>query len=185
MASLFHPWNRPFESRDLIASLRVRHDGLKERMTTTMKAIARFAPATARILLGLVFFVFGLNGFLQLLPQPPLPDSAAAFLGALAATGYMFPLIKGVEVIGGALLLSNRFVPLALAILAPNVVNILLFHAVLAPGGLPVAVLILALEIFTAWSYRDAYASMLRARSASKVTSSAGHAAAAVSGSAA
>jgi hypothetical protein len=80
----------------------------------------------------------------------------------------MFPLIKGIEVIGGALLLSNRFVPLALTIVAPNVVNILLFHAVLARGGLPVALVVLALELFTAWSYRDAYASLLRARAAPK-----------------
>jgi hypothetical protein len=100
-----------------------------------------------------------------------------AFMGALAATGYMFPLIKGVEVIGGALLLSNRFVPLALAIVAPNVVNIVLFHAILAPGGLPVALIVLALEIFTAWSYRNAYASMLHARTAPRASSTASPAA--------
>ncbi len=135
-----------------------------------MNPISRFAPAAARILLGLIFFVFGLNGFLQFIPQPPLPDRAGAFLGALAATGYMFPLIKGVEVIAGALLLSNRFVPLALAVIAPNVVNIVLFHAVLAPGGLPMAIIVLGLEVFTAWSYRDAYASMLRPRTAPKVS---------------
>jgi uncharacterized membrane protein YphA (DoxX/SURF4 family) len=131
-----------------------------------MNAISRNAPAVSRILLGLVFFVFGLNGFLQFMPQPPMPERAGAFLGALAATGYMFPLIKSVEVVGGALLLSNRFVPLALAIIAPNVVNIVLFHTVLAPGGLPVAIIVLGLELFSAWSYRDAYASMLRARTA-------------------
>jgi uncharacterized membrane protein YphA (DoxX/SURF4 family) len=129
-----------------------------------MNAISRFAPSAARLLLGLVFFVFGLNGFLQFLPTPPAPERAMAFMGALAATGYMFPLIKSVEVIGGVLLLANRFVPLALAILAPNVVNIVLFHAVLAPGGLPVALFVLALELFTAWSYRDAFAPMLRTR---------------------
>ncbi len=132
-----------------------------------MNAISRFAPAVARVLLGLVFFVFGLNGFLGFIPQPPMPDKAGAFMGALAATGYMFPLIKSVEVVGGALLLSNRFVPLALAVLAPNVVNIVLFHAVLAPGGLPVAIFVLVLELFGAWSNRDAYASMLRARTGS------------------
>ena len=135
-----------------------------------MNSISRFAPSASRFLLGLVFFVFGLNGFLQFLPQPPAPERAGAFLGALAATGYMFPLIKSVEVIGGALLLSNRFVPLALAILAPNVVNIVLYHANLAPGGLPVALFMLALEVFTAWSYRDAYASMLHARTAPRVS---------------
>jgi uncharacterized membrane protein YphA (DoxX/SURF4 family) len=136
-----------------------------------MNSISRLAPSASRIVLGLIFFVFGLNGFLQFIPQPPAPAKAMAFLGALAATGYMFPLIKSVEVIGGALLLSNRFVPLALAIVAPNVVNILLFHAVLAPGGLPVALLVLALELFTAWSYRDAYASMLHARTTPKASS--------------
>jgi uncharacterized membrane protein YphA (DoxX/SURF4 family) len=135
-----------------------------------MNAISRFAPSAARLLLGLVFFVLGLNGFLQFLPQPPAPEKAMAFLGALAATGYMFPLLKSVEVIGGALLLSNRFVPLALAIVAPNVVNIVLFHAVLAPGGLPVALIVLALELFTAWSYREAFAPMLRTRTAPKAS---------------
>src|ERR1700686_1265409 len=124
-----------------------------------MNAISRFAPSASRIVLGLIFFVFGLNGFLQFMPQPPIPDKAGAFAGALAATGYMFPLIKSVEVIGGAMLLSNRFVPLALAILAPNVVNIVLFHALLAPGGLGVALVVLALELAAAWSYRDAFTS--------------------------
>ena len=138
-----------------------------------MNSISRLAPSASRILLGLVFFVFGLNGFLQFLPQPPAPARAMAFMGALAATGYMFPLIKSIEVIGGALLLSNRFVPLALAIVAPNVVNILMFHTFLAPGGLPVALFVLALELFTAWSYRNAYASMLHARTAPKASDTA------------
>lgn len=133
-----------------------------------MNTLQRFIPNASRILLGLVFFVFGLNGFLQFIPQPPMPEKAGMFMGALAAAGYMFPLIKGVEVVGGAMLLSNRFVPLALAIVAPNVVNIVLFHAVLAPAGLPVALVVLALEIVLAWSYRDSYASMLRARTAPK-----------------
>src|SRR5579859_1765268 len=114
-----------------------------------MNTISRLAPTASRILLGLIFFVFGLNGFLQFIPQPPMPAQAGAFMGGLAAAGYMFPLIKGVEVVGGALLLSNRYVPLALAIIAPNVVNIVLFHSLLAPGGLGVAVTVLALEIFT------------------------------------
>jgi len=138
-----------------------------------MNAVSRIAPNASRILLGLIFFVFGLNGFLQFMPSPPIPGAAGAFAGALAATGYMFPLIKSVEVIAGLLLLSNRFVPLALAVLAPNVVNILLFHAVLAPGGVVIALFVLALELFTAWSYRDAYASMLHARTAPTASSTA------------
>jgi hypothetical protein len=138
-----------------------------------MNTITRHAPTASRILLGLIFFVFGLNGFLQFIPQPPPPAGAAAFFGALAATGYMLPLIGVAQVVGGAMLLSNRYVPLALAILAPIVVNIVLFHAFLAPGGLGVALAVLALEIFTAWSHRDAYASMLRARTSPKVSSKA------------
>ena len=123
------------------------------------------APQVARIVFGLLFFVFGINGFLNFIPQPAPPEPAMAFLGALAATGYMFPLIKGTEIVVGALLLSNRFVPLALALIAPNVVNIVLFHAVLAPGGLGLALPVLALELYLAWSYRAAYASMLVAKS--------------------
>jgi len=135
-----------------------------------MNSIPRLLPTVARYLLGVLFFVFGLNGFLQFLPQPPVPAAAGSFLGALAATGYMFPLIKIIEVAGGAMLLSNRFVPLALALLAPNVVNIVLFHAVLAPGGLVIAGIVLALEIGLVIANRDAYAPMLRARTETKST---------------
>lgn len=121
-------------------------------------------PTVARVLLGLVFLVFGLNGFLQFMPQPPMPEKAGAFLGGLAASGYLFPLLKSVEVAAGALLLSNRFVPLALALLAPVLVNIVAFHVVLAPGGLGIALVLLGLELYLAWAYRDAYKPMLAAR---------------------
>lgn len=122
-------------------------------------------PTIARIGLGLAFLVFGLNGFLQFLPQPPMSGAPADFLGALFVTGYMFPLIKGTEVVAGALLLSNRFVPLALTLLAPILVNIVAFHAVLAGGGgLGLPLVLLALEIALAYFYRDAFAPMLRAR---------------------
>ena len=116
----------------------------------------------ARILLGLIFFVFGLNGFLQFLPQPPMPEAAGAFAGALAATGYMFPLIKGIEVICGALLLAGQFVPLALVLLAPIIVNIVLFHAVLAPEGVVMTIVILALELVLARAHWSAYAPLLK-----------------------
>jgi uncharacterized membrane protein YphA (DoxX/SURF4 family) len=134
------------------------------------RTIRAYAPAVGRVLLGLVFFVFGLNGFLQFLPapSPPPPEAAMAFAGALMKTGYMFPLIKGTEVIVGAFLLSNRFVPLALALIAPIVVNIVAFHAVLAPSGIGLAILVLALELLLAWSYRDAYRPMLAPRSSAR-----------------
>lgn len=125
---------------------------------------ARSIAVTAtRILLGLIFFVFGLNGFLHFIPQPPMAGNAAVLMGGFAAAGYMFPLIKGTEVLGGALLLSNRFVPLGLALLAPVIVNIVLFHAFLAPPN-PITFIILLGELFLAWSYRSAFAPMLRAK---------------------
>jgi len=131
-----------------------------------MSNIASKIPSAARLLLGLVFTVFGLNGFLHFIPTPPMSGPAGAFGGAMFATGYLFQLVKSTEVIGGLLLLSNRFVPLALALLAPVVVNIVAFHTFLAPSGLPLPLLILALEIYLARSYRDAYSSMLQARTA-------------------
>ncbi|WP_437574017.1 DoxX family protein [Sorangium sp. So ce887] len=138
-----------------------------------MNIVKRFAPAAARTLLGLVFFVFGLNGFLQFLPQPPAPEAAASFGAALAATGYMFPLIKGTEVVAGALLLSNRYVPLALALLAPIVVNIVAFHTFLTPPN-PVAWLILALGLYLAFAYRAAFRPMLAARVDAGIAASSG-----------
>lgn len=130
------------------------------------KAVARHAPGVARFLLGSVFFVFGLNGFLNFIPAPAegIPAGAMAFGGALMKTGYMFPLIKGTEVVAGALLLANRYVALALAILAPVIINIVAFHAFLAPDGMGMAVGVLALELFLAWSLRSAYAPMCAAR---------------------
>jgi len=113
----------------------------------------------ARVALGLIFVVCGLNGFLDFLPHPtaPIPDGALSFAGALMGSGYFFPLLKGTEVLAGALLLSNRLVPLALIILAPVIVNIVAFHAFLAPSGLGLALILLVLEASLAWSYRAAY----------------------------
>ncbi len=126
--------------------------------------IADKAPHGARILLGLIFTVFGLNGFFHFLPVQPMPGAAGAFIGALLATKYMFPLIKSVEVAAGVALLANRFVPLALVLLAPVVVNIALFHAVLAPSGIGMALVIVALGLYLAWSHRHAYRPLLQSR---------------------
>jgi uncharacterized membrane protein YphA (DoxX/SURF4 family) len=122
------------------------------------------APNIARIVFGLILLVFGLNGFLRFLPMPPPPERAMSFFMELVGTGYMLPLIKGVEVVTGVLLLSNRFVPLALALVAPNVVNIVLFHLFLAPSGIPLAIVVLALEAYLAWVYRETYRPMLVSR---------------------
>jgi hypothetical protein len=128
------------------------------------RSFYRYIPTAARVLLGLVFFVFGLNGFLHFIPQPPPPAPAMALFGALLGTGYMLPLIFGTQLLVGVLLLTNRFVPLALALIAPVIVNIMMFHVVLAPSGLPLAFVVLALELLLAWSYRGAFRPMLAAR---------------------
>ena len=130
------------------------------------KSFARHFPTAARILLGFLFFAGGLANLLNLTPQTPLPEGAAAFADALMKTGYMLPLIFGTQFIVGTLLLANRFVPLALALLAPFVVNSVAFHAFLEPSGRPVALAVLALEIYLAWAYRKAYRSMLAAKTA-------------------
>lgn len=124
-----------------------------------------YLPAVARVLMGLVFLVTGLNGFLQFLPQPAtIPEGAAAFAGALMKTGYMFPLIMGTQLVVGVLLLANRFVPLALVLIAPVIVNIIGFHVFLAPAGIGPGALVLILEIYLVWEYRSSYGPMLAPR---------------------
>lgn len=123
--------------------------------------LSRKAPVIARIFLGALFLLFGLNGFLHFLPMPPAPEKAGAFLGALAATGYMFPLIKGTEVVAGLLLLSGRFVPLALTLLAPVVVNIVAYHAVLAPEGVAFPIVLAVVGLYLAYAYRSAFKGVL------------------------
>ena len=105
----------------------------------------------ARVLLGLIFFVFGLNGFLNFIPPQPMPDGAMAFVTGLMGAKYFFPFLKATETICGALLLANAMVPLALVVLAPIIINIFLFHAFLAPSGLPLPLVIGVLEIYLAF----------------------------------
>ena len=133
-----------------------------------MQILQSKAPLVARFALGAIFLVFGLNGFFQFLPQPaePPPPGAMAFAGALFQTGYMFPLIKGTEVLAGALLLSGRYVALALTLLAPIVVNIVAFHLFLAPGTGPlvIAFTVLALGLYLAWTERAVFKPLFETR---------------------
>lgn len=130
------------------------------------KSFTRHFPAIARFLMGLPLLVFGLNAFLNFIPQPttPLPEGAAAFLGALIKTGYMMKLIGVTHLSVGATLLSNRFVPLGLALFAPFIVNSVAFHSCLERTGLPMALVFLALEVYLAWKYRRAFLPMLASR---------------------
>jgi uncharacterized membrane protein YphA (DoxX/SURF4 family) len=129
------------------------------------KSVTRFLPAIARILVGLMFLVFGLNGFLNFIPRPkgPMPEGVAEFMDSFTKAGYMW-VVSGTEVIVAVLLLLNRFVPLALALIAPIIVGILTFHVFLAPSSIGPGLVLLGLELYLAWSYRGAFRPMLAAR---------------------
>ncbi len=116
-----------------------------------------------RILLGLVFFVFGLNKFLNFIPAQMPPGVAGQFTLILLSTHYIW-LIGAVEVIGGALLLAGRYVPLGLLFLAPVIVNILTVNALMMPAGLPIGIIVLLLWLVTAWSVRSAFWPVVQAR---------------------
>ncbi len=123
----------------------------------------KFAVIGARILLGLVFVVFGLNGFFNFIPTPEMNEAAGSFMGALVATGYFMMVVKAVEVAAGLMILTGRFLPLGLIILAPVSVHILLLHAFLDQGGLPMAIFIILAQLFLAWAYRDSFSGVLQA----------------------
>lgn len=129
-----------------------------------MNLVQKHLPTAARLFLGLVFTVFGLNFFLHFITPPAPPARAAAFAGALFGSGYFFQMLKVTEIAAGLLLLTGRFVPLTLAVLAPIVINIVAFHLFLAPAGLALPIAVLAAELYLAWAYRAAFVPMLRAR---------------------
>ena len=122
----------------------------------------KIATIIVRSLLGLMFVVFGSNAFLQFMPMPELPDNAAGnFIRSLAVSGYMHA-IAAFQVVGGALLVAGRFVPLGLTLLGPVIVNIVLYHVFMDPSGMPVAIVVALLALFLLWRYRDAFAGLLR-----------------------
>jgi putative oxidoreductase len=122
-----------------------------------------------RSLLGLAFVVFGLNAFLQFMPAPPPEGLAGDFTRALFVSHYFY-VIAILQIVGGALLLLGRFVPLGLTLLGPVIVNILLFHIFLEPKGLAVAVLVSALALFLLWAYRSAFRGLITSKVPSAAT---------------
>jgi putative oxidoreductase len=118
----------------------------------------------ARFLLGLIFLVFGLNGFLHFIPAPPPPSGTAGqFVGALFVSNYLVVVFL-LQIIPAILLLINRYVPLALTLLAPIIVNILLFHILMAPSGLLLAIVVTVLWIVVFLSVRSAFGGLLHER---------------------
>jgi putative oxidoreductase len=123
--------------------------------------IMKIATIIARVLLGLVFVVFGLNKFLNFIHMPPPPGEAGAFFGALYMTHYLY-VIGTFEVTGGLLLLLGRYVPLGLTLVGPVVVNILAFNIFMNHDGWPPAALVTVLSLFLLWRYRDNFAGLVR-----------------------
>jgi putative oxidoreductase len=122
----------------------------------------RYTVVGARILLGLIFFVFGFGYFFMKMPPMDTTTPMGKFASGLLATGYFFPFLKGVEGTMGLLLLLNRWTPVALLVLAPIIIQIVLFHAFMMPSGLPVAILNVVLAVFLAWANWDKYKGLFK-----------------------
>ena len=122
----------------------------------------KYVIIIARVLLGLVFVVFGSNAFFHFIPQQPMPEKAAAFMMPLISSGYYYP-IAILQILGGiCLLIGARFVPLGLTLLGPIIVNILLFHIFIVRDGLGIAVVISVLALFLLWVYRFKFPAIFR-----------------------
>ena len=122
----------------------------------------KYVIHTIRILLGVVFVVFGSNIFLHFIPNPPPPPGdAGAFAGALMHSGYMY-VIGALQVLGGICLLTGRLAPLGLTLLGPVIVNIVLFHTFFDPGGLPIAIIVSVMALFLLWIYRYKFPAIFR-----------------------
>ena len=123
----------------------------------------RTASVIARCLAGVIFLVMGLNGFLNFIPFPPPGGIAAQFMGALYVSHYLW-VIFAFQLVAGLLLLVNRYVPLAVAMLAPVLVNILVFHALMAPSGLPLALFVAVLWTVIFVDVRAAFSGLFQSR---------------------
>src|SRR5689334_18689126 len=135
-----------------------------QEQVTKPKSGARFVPVIVRILLGLAFVAFGLNVFIPFMGKGKMemPKAAMEFAGAMMKTGYMFKLVGGTQLVAGVLLVLNVFTPLALILLMPVLVNIILFHLFLspAPSAFAPGIVLMVLELYLAWVYRDYYRSL-------------------------
>ena len=123
----------------------------------------RTVSTIARYLAGVIFLVMGLNGFVNFIPLPPPAGVAGQFMGALYASHYLW-VIFAFQLVAGVLLLVNRYVPLAVALLAPVIVNILSFHVLMAPSGLPLALFVAVLWALIFVNVRPAFTVLFQAR---------------------
>jgi putative oxidoreductase len=126
----------------------------------------KIAALICRILLGLIFLTFGSNVFIHFIPMHPMPGTAGQFATALYVSHYVI-VVGLLEVIPAVLLLINRYVPLALTLLAPVIVNIFFFHVFMAPSGLPMAIIVIILWIIVFISVKSAFAGLFQQKASS------------------
>src|SRR5437667_2322450 len=155
-----HALHSPRFHADLFSALRKFRDWQFASGNAPCRPM-KIATIIARVLLGLAFVVFGLNFFLNFIPAPPPPGLAGDYFKVFAASGYTH-VVGAMQLLSGLLLLIGRFVPLAVTILAAMIFNILVFHILMNPEGLPMAIVVAVLELFLVWSYRDRFAGILR-----------------------
>jgi putative oxidoreductase len=122
----------------------------------------KIATIISRVVLGLIFVTFGLNMFLNFIHMPPPPEGPAReFMTALFMSHYLY-VVGALQVVGGLILLSGRWVPLGLTLLGPVIVNIVCFHVLMAPAGLPMALVVSALTLFLFWRYRAHFTGLVK-----------------------
>jgi putative oxidoreductase len=126
----------------------------------------KIAVLITRILLGIIYIVFGLNYFYPFLhmPMPVMSAAASGFEGGLFGAGYFFPFLKTIEIITGIFLLVNRYTAFFILIIFPITLNIFLFHAVLLPSGLPIATPMILINLFLGYAYRKYYTGIFTAK---------------------
>ena len=138
-----------------MATQTMAHHGDHSQTTIRVRTVLR-------LILGAIFFIMGLNGFFNFLPMPQMSGEAATFMKALGMSGYFFPLLKTVETLSGLALLANKFSHVAIVALLPVTVNIFFFHLFLAPSGILMGIIVLAVNIALIALYFDIYKPLLR-----------------------
>lgn len=134
-----------------------------------MKRFQKFIPVVLRVLLGALYTFAGASFFVEMFSGGggESHESSMPLIAAFQASGYMFPLIKGTELVAGLALLSGRFVPMALVISAPVTLNIALFHFFLTPGhDIGISIFVLAATAVLGFAYRDSFAGLFVSKAA-------------------
>lgn len=124
----------------------------------------KIAITISRILLGLIYLASSLAFFFNLMPAPEMEGAVGQFMIGVSASGYMLQVVKIFELVCAIALISGRFVPLAAVVIFPITLNVFLFHAFLVPAGLPVAIFLLAANLFVAYANREKYQPLAMAR---------------------